>query len=85
MNWNNVREKYPNAWVLIEAIEAESQSGERIVHRMSVLNYFDSSIEANQEYIILHKKYPEKEMYVYHTQNEKLQIKERIWMGVRSR
>lgn len=85
MKWENVREKYPNTWVLIEAIEADSIEGERIIKKIAVLNYFDSSELAMQEYRNEHKKNPNRELYVYHTQNEALQIKERLWMGVRSR
>ena len=85
MKWENVREKYPNTWVLIEALEAESLNGERIVKKISVLNYFENSEIAMKEYTEEHKKSPEKELYVCHTQNVTLQIKERNWMGVRSR
>ena len=85
MKWENVREKYPNTWVLIEAIEARSANGERILEKISVLNYFENSEDAMLEYRKEHKSNPNRELYVYHTQNELLQIKERVWMGVRSR
>ena len=85
MKWENIREKYPNIWVLIEAIEAESKDGERILNKIAVLNYYETSEQATKEYIEIHKTFPEKELYVCHTQNENLLIKEKIWMGVRSR
>jgi len=85
MKWEDVREKYSNTWVLIEALEAESKNDERIINKISVLNYFETSELATKEYVTIHKIHPEKELYVCHTQNEKLQIKERTWMGVRSR
>lgn len=50
MRWDNVREKYPNIWVLIEAIDAESKDGERILNKISVLNYFETSEQASREY-----------------------------------
>lgn len=85
LKWENVREKYPNKWVLIEAIEAVSIDGERILNKISVLNYFDTSEAAMHEYRIEHRVNPNRELYVYHTQNTEIQIKERLWMGVRSR
>lgn len=85
MKWENIREKYPNAWVLIEAIEAESIDGERVLRKIAVINYYETSEQAMQEYRNEHKKNPNRELYVCHTQNEVLQIKERLWMGVRSR
>lgn len=83
MKWAEVREKYKDSWVLIEALEAHSENGERVVDKISVLNYFESSHEALKEYEAEHKKSPSKELYVYHTQNETLKVKERVWMGVR--
>lgn len=85
MKWENVRNKYPDTWVLIEALEAISVEGERIINEISVINCFDNSEEAMAEYKREHKIAPNRELYIYHTQNEALQIKERIWMGVRSR
>ena len=83
MKWTEVREKYRDSWVLIEALEAHSENGERIVDKISVLNYFETSQEALKVYEAEHKKNPNKELYVYHTQNEVLKVKERIWMGAR--
>ena len=31
MKWSNLREHYPNQWVLFEALDAYSQDGKRIV------------------------------------------------------
>lgn len=83
MKWTEVREKYKDSWVLIEAIEAHSEDDERVVDKIAVLNFFNSSHEALKEYEVEHKKNPERELYVYHTQNEELKVKERVWMGVR--
>lgn len=85
MKWMEVREKYPDTWVLIEAIEAESVDGERILKQISVLNCYESSEMAMNDYRKEHKQSPNRELYVYHTQNEKITIKERVWMGVRSK
>lgn len=85
MEWANIREKYPDSWVLIEALKADSVSDERIIRKIALLNYYSTCAEAMLDYRSEHEKYPNKEMYVYHTQNENLQIKERFWMGIRSR
>ena len=83
MKWSEVRSKYNNCWVLIEALEAHSENGRRIIDKISVLNYFETSQDALKEHEMEHKKNPNKELYVYHTQNEELKVKERVWMGVR--
>lgn len=48
-----------------------------------MLNFFNSSYKALKEYEVEHKKNPKRELYVYHTQNEELKVKERTWIGVR--
>ena len=83
MKWETVREKYPNSWVLFEAIEAHSDSGKRIVDKISVLDIFDDSSVALGVYKDIHKKEPERELYVAHTNKEKIDIIERKWLGVR--
>lgn len=38
MKWEAVRENYPNKWMLIEAIDAYSENGKRIVNELSLLD-----------------------------------------------
>ncbi len=83
MKWSEARENYPNKWLLFEAIEAYSIDGQRVVEDISVINAFDEGREALKEYSEKHKKEKSREMYVYHTKNEKLIIEERNWIGVR--
>ncbi len=83
MTWNTVRELYKGKWVLIEAIKSHSQSGKRIVEDMSVVGVYDKGNEALKDYAIRHKEDKSRELYVYNTINEKLEIEERVWIGVR--
>lgn len=85
MKWSEARENYPNKWLLFEAIEAYSIDGQRVVWDISVINAFVEGREALKEYSDKHKKEKSREMYVYHTKNEKLIIEERNWIGVRRR
>jgi type III secretory pathway component EscR len=83
MVWAEARNMYVNKWVLIEAIDAYSEEGKRVVKELSVINVYDEGKEALKEYAEKHKKDKSREMYVYHTKNEKLIIEERTWIGVR--
>lgn len=83
MKWDEARRVYPNKWLLFEAIEASSDGGKRIVEELSVINVYDEGKEALKEYAEKHKKDKSREMYVYNTKNEKLNIEERSWIGVR--
>lgn len=83
MKWKEVREKYQNRWVLIEALESESKDSRRIILDISVINDYDNGSKALKEYSEKHKKDKTREMYVYNTKHEELIVEERTWIGVR--
>jgi hypothetical protein len=83
MKWSNLREHYPNQWVLFEALEAYSQDGKRIVESLSFVDTFENSRCALDYYNLLHQKNPERELYVDHTSKKQLDLYERKWLGVR--
>ncbi|MNE72751.1 hypothetical protein D3C81_2161720 [compost metagenome] len=83
MNWETLRENFPNQWVLLEAIEAHSNDGRRILDRISLINAYDEGKKALEEYKSIHKKEPSRELYVAHTSKTELKIIERQWLGVR--
>lgn len=83
MKWKGLRVKYPDSWVLFEAVQAHSNEGKRIIDEIAVLDIFDDSDEAIKAYRDFHKKEPKRELYVAHTKKKDLEIEERKWLGVR--
>ena len=83
MNWTEVRTKYPNQWLLVEALRAHSQDDKRLVDDIAVVDVFADSGAALQQYSRLHHQAPDRELYVFHTSRDKLDITERQWLGVR--
>lgn len=84
MKWEDARLKYSNEWIIIEAINAQTQNGNRVIDQLAVVDTFNNDNNgALRKYIKLHKAYPERELYVVHTSRERLNIKERRWLGVR--
>jgi hypothetical protein len=83
MKWEQVREKYPNCWILFEALEAHSNNGKRIIDDISVVGDFGDSKDALNAYKERHRKDPSREYYYIHTKKEQLDIFERKWLGVR--
>lgn len=77
MKWKDIRDKCPDSWILLEAIEAHSDQGKRVVDKIAVLDKLNNSDEAMKAYRKIHKKTPERELYVAHTKNENLEIEER--------
>ena len=84
MEWADVRKKYKNEWVIIEAINARTQDDNRIIEQLTVVDTFNTDNNgALRKYVELHENHPERELYVVHTSREQLNIKERRWTGVR--
>jgi hypothetical protein len=83
MKWEEIRRHYPDQWLLVEAIKAHSESGKRILEQISVVSTFPDSVTAMRGYTELHREAPERELYVFHTDRETLDIVERRWLGIR--
>ncbi len=83
MRWQEIRNHHPQQWLLVEAIEARSESGKRVLERLAVVDAFPDSAPAIQAYARLHQEAPERELYVFHTSRETLDLPERRWLGIR--
>lgn len=82
MEWNEIRRTYPHQWLLLEALEARSDSGKRILEDLSVVESFPDSTAAMRGYKELHHRAPDRELYVLHTDREDLDITELSWLGL---
>ena len=83
MTWQQIRQQYPNQWVLMEAWEARVEQGHRILDRLSVIESVDDGNEALRRYQKLHTEFPQREIVFYHTSHEQIEIEVRYWNGVR--
>ena len=83
MKWHEIREHYPQQWILLEAIKAHSEANKRILEQLAVVATFPDSVAAMRSYTQLHHEAPERELYVFHTSRETLDITERWWLGIR--
>ena len=84
MKWEDIRQKYIDEWIIIEAINARTEDGNRIVEELTIVDNFDNdNNRALRKYVELHKANPKRELYVVHTSRNKLNIKERRWTVVR--
>ena len=83
MKWQEIRIHYPQQWLLVEAIKARSEASKRILEQLAVVGTFPDSVTAMKSYLQLHREAPERELYVFHTSRETLDVTERRWLGVR--
>jgi len=80
--WHEVREKFPDEWVVCEAMRLRSEEGYCYVDEVAVIDRYDDSTEAMKRYYELHRKEPNREYGFYHTSREILKLREK-WAGVR--
>lgn len=84
MRWSEIRTAYPDQWLVIEALEAHTNAdAERLLDRLAVIETCVDGHLAMQRYRQLHQEYPQREFYFVHTSREKLNIRERYWLGIR--
>ena len=83
MKWEEIRSNFPHQWLLVEAMEAYSEGGKRILKQLSVINTYTDSVVAMKAYAKLHHEIPAREFFVFHTDHEQLDISERRWLGIR--
>ncbi len=83
MLWEEIRQHFPDQWLLLEALKAHSEQNKRIVERLAVLGMYPDSVTAMKAYAELHREAPMRELYVFHTAREKLDITEVYRVGVR--
>jgi hypothetical protein len=77
MTWQTIREHFPHSWMLLEAIDATTVKGNRIIDELTVVGHFgDSFADAWSQYKVVHKRHRDREYYVLHTDREELDIKE---------
>ncbi|MFB5761998.1 hypothetical protein [Paenibacillus medicaginis] len=82
MQWNEVKERFPDEWVVLEATKAYSKEGHRYIEEMVVIDSFDDSTKALKRYTELHREDPHREYCFFHTSRSEIVAKER-YIGVR--
>jgi len=84
MKWPEIRNTYPDQWLVVEALEAHTKpDNRRHIERFAVVEPSADGSSARQAYRRLHQEYPEREFYFVHTSREELDIRERNWLGIR--
>ena len=55
MKWEDIRQKYIDEWIIIEAINARTEDGNRIVEELTIVDTFDNDNNgALRKYVELH-------------------------------
>jgi len=82
-SWEEVRDTYPNQFVVFEALSSHSLENKRIIDSLEVISTNIDGKQAMKEYLKLHRIDKKKELYVVHTDKQNLDITEKKWLGIR--
>ena len=82
MRWEEVQERFPNEWVVLEATKAHSEEGKRYIEEVVVVDKFEDSTAAMRRYSELHKQDFHREYCFFHTSRPTFVARER-YVGVR--
>jgi hypothetical protein len=75
MTWQEIRDKYPHRWLVVEAIDAYTEKGKRVINHLEVVGVFgDDWKEAWEHYEKLHDEDKWREYYYLHTDRRELDI-----------
>lgn len=82
MKWDEVRKRYPNSGVLVEALSAYSKENKRIITEMLVLEESNSPHVLWGKYKQLRSKYSNKEIYIFHTSKNQIEVEEQPFLRI---
>ncbi len=84
MNWLEIKAKYPQQWLLVEALEAHTTADRRRhVDRLAVVEQCPDGSSVFKRYKALHHEFPDREYYYVHTSREQLEIIEETRLSPR--
>ncbi len=84
MLWNEIREAYPDQWLIVEALKAHTTlDRHRHLDRMAVVEKCSDGSLTMKGCRRLYRKFPDRELYFVHTSRDELEIRERQWPGIR--
>lgn len=69
MKWNEIREKYPNQFVLLKALKSHVDGDKKIVDDVALVKIIENSKEANE--LLIRSK---GDTFVFHTSKDKLSL-----------
>ena len=83
MRWQEVQERFPGEWVVLEAKKAYSEGGRRYIEDVVFIDSFADSTSALRRYSELHKEDSKREYCFFHTSRPELVARERYVGGAR--
>jgi hypothetical protein len=83
MKWQDIRDRFPHRWLVLEALKSRREEGKWIVDDMSVMDCFEDGFAAMRRYHDLHREFPQREFFFFHSDRDVVEIEEIRSLGLR--
>ncbi len=83
MKWQEVREKFPHQWLVLEAVKSHSEGDVWVADDLAVLDSLEDGGAAMRRYSDLRRELPQREVFFYHTDKDSIRIQEIRSLGLR--
>jgi hypothetical protein len=83
MRWQDIQVAYPNAWLVVEAIQSHQEDNLFVPDDLAVVETCCDGADAFAAYRRRHRANPEREWLFVHTSRQHLRVEQRPWLGMR--
>lgn len=73
MLWNEVRNTYPNRWIVFDSLKQHEEDNKLIIEDIAIIEIFDDINDAFKCYRILHKQDKTRKLNIASTKEPELQ------------
>lgn len=82
MKWQDIQVAYPNAWLVVEAIQSHQEDNLFVPDDLAVVETCCNGADAFAAYRRRHRANPEREWLFVHTSRPHLRVEQRPWLGI---
>lgn len=83
MDWGQIRDRYPDQWLVVETLKSRSEGTTLFPTELEVVARCNEGRDALDTYRRLHLRHPDRDFLFVHTSREALAIELQSWVGVR--
>lgn len=83
MTWDDIRQTYPDQWLILEVLASHDRDGVIFPDRLAVIERCPDGATVMAQYTSLLAELPERFLCFAHTSHGTLEFEELIWAGVR--
>lgn len=83
MKWQEVRERFPHQWVVLEAMNSHREDDYWVPDELAILDHFEDGWAAMRRYRDLRNQFSQRDIFYFHSDRESLRIQEIHTLGLR--